>query len=844
MAEFSWTRPHSPATATAEETFWSRLPQRYLNLEDLLTFGLALLTVLTVSYGLESSGWSRHMPALVLVSMLALVCSMIMAKSRLSMFSAWPLAVFLGALVTLWQTLDAVGPGTLEMRFQAIYDRFNTWFHIAFNNGVSNDSLPFNTLVVGVTWLATFFFGWSVFRWHHAWFGLLPGGAALFVGLVFVSDSLATAIALYMLFGFLLIMRVNLTRRMAEWRKTNVSYPPMLSLSFMHLTTWVLLALLAGAWLAPVGPYATPGAVDAVVDRFGSVGVDFVRLAGPLHVSKVVPVHNYRGVLPLQGSVDLGERELLLVELEDATIEGPIALRGTVYDQYGSGGWTTGKRSEFVPPIGVDDQLNTSLDEGIQSEEIEGRVVTLDVTLAAKSVVGTVLFTPGQAVGSDPVVTIEVPAGSLESVEPTDDIPTDSSGLTDDEVLTRYVPAGFFGVSVERDDGSQVVQIRGFESDEQLLPDVEALSPAERVRRHRSYTVTGFVPTVTPEDLRAAESEYPDWVTATYTALPDSLPIRVSALADDVAGDETTPYDKALAIETYLRDNYPVTYNPGEPPPGSDTIDYFLFESKTGFFDYHASAMTLMLRAVDVPSRLAVGFVVDETDGDGLGSYTVRDKNAYSWTEVYFPGYGWIPFNPSPDRPADLTPKERTLSGDLNGNGIIDIGDFPGLPIGADPIIGLGEEEGFSSGIDSLPSATTGGGSSNAAEYSRWLLIGVAAVAVMIAGSAALGWRRSMVGLPYPQAVWEKTVRLATLAGHGPRAGQTPSEFARTLQRSFRGHRVIEEIGDAYTRSRFGKADLSEGDRARIERQWPHLRTALLGRTVSRLLRRRNPPAS
>lgn len=842
MAEISWTQSRKSGTSAAPNSLWSRLPQQYFNWEDWLTFGLALLAVLTVAYGLESSHWSGHMPALVLVSVLGLSTSMLLAKSRMSIFAAWPLAVFLGALVTLWQTLDAVGPGTLEARFHAIYDRFNTWFDVAFSNGVSNDSLPFNTLVVAVTWLATFVFGWSVFRWHHAWIGLLPGGAALFIGLVFVSDSLATAIALYMLVGFLLIMRTNLTKRMAEWRATKVSYPPLLSLSFMHLTTWVLLGLLVAAWIVPVGPYATPGAVDAVVSRFGGVGIDFVRLAGPLHVSKVVPVHSYRGVLPLQGSVDLGERELLLVELKDRTIQGPIALRGTVYEDYGSGGWTTGDRTELEVPSAVGERLSAALEQGIDDEEIDGRLVPLEITLEAKSVVGTVLFSPGQAVGSDPAVKIEVPDGSLVKIEPRDDMLRSGTQLTDDEVIERFVPIGFVGTSVERDESGAVVSILGFESSEQLLPDIESLSPDSRVRRGSSYTVTGFVPTVTAEDLRAADTEYPEWVSENYLALPDSLPFRVKDLSRRTALDADTPYDKALAIEEFLRNNYTVNYSPGEPPPGEDTIDHFLFESRTGFFDYHASAMALMLRAVNVPSRLAVGFVVDETDFDGIGSYLVRDKNSYSWTEVYFPGYGWIPFNPSPDRPADLTPTERTGgTGDLNGDGVIDIRDFPGLPITSDPIFGLGEEEGFSSPIDSVPSATSGGGS-NAASYSRWLLAAAAVVAVMIAGSAALGWRRSMVGLPFAQATWEKTVRLASLAGHGPKPGQTPDEFTQELQRTFRGHRVIGQIGDAYTRSRFGRTEIGERDRASIEDQWPHLRTAFIGRMVSRLLRRHNPP--
>ena len=107
------------------------------------------------------------------------------------------------------------GPGNLEQRLDAIYFRFETWFDLAFNGGVSNDSLPFNVLVLSLTWLGVFLFGWSVFRWQNAWIGLIPGGVALFLDMALIGDDLAGAVLLYMLFGFLLVMRTNLMARMA-----------------------------------------------------------------------------------------------------------------------------------------------------------------------------------------------------------------------------------------------------------------------------------------------------------------------------------------------------------------------------------------------------------------------------------------------------------------------------------------------------------------------------------------------------------------------------------------------------------------------------------------------------
>lgn len=851
MAEISWSRAHSRRAETAERSAWQHTLGRIPDWEDVLTLVLALAATITVSYGLESSGWSSNMPDLAIVSIVALVVAMFLARSSMTVFAAWPLGIVLGALVTLWQTLVAVGPGALDTRFVAIYERFNTWFHIAFTGGVSNDSLPFNTLIVGLTWLGVFLFGWSVFRWHHAWLGLIPGGAALFIGLVFVSDSLSTAVAIYVLFGFLLVMRTNLTKSIADWRKRNMSYPPMISLSFLHFTTWALLALLIAAWIVPVGPYATPAFVDSTVRRLEGIGIDFVRLAGPLHVSKVVPAHNYTGVLPFQGSVDLGERELFMVRVEDPTIAGPIALRGTVYENYGSGGWTAGERERIELAEGIDETIASSLSESIEEGELNGLLVPLEITMEAKSVVGTVMFSPGQSIGADPSPEVEVPQGSLARLPVEallDDDPVLINGgrdLSDRAIIERFVPEWFTGISVTRDEEGRVAYIEGFDNRGRALADVAALHPDSRVPSGDSYSVTGFVPDVTPNELRNAGDAYPVWVRAQYLGLPDSLPERVTDLAASLAAAEETAYDKATVIETYLRENYPVDYNLGETPAGRDTVDFFLFDARRGFFDYHASAMTVMLRGVDVPARLAVGFVFEDSDITASGTYMVRDRNAYAWTEVYFPGYGWIPFNPSPDRPADLTPTEREegLIGDINGDTVIDINDFPGLPVGADPIFGADDFESLGDfGLqDPFPEQRSQGVSRSTTDYTQWVLIGFAAVAAMIAASAALGWRRSVSGLPFADATWEKTVRLASLAGVGPQPGQTPNEFARSLQREFRDQPVIKSISEAYVTSRFGRREVHETEQRYIQRHWPHLRSAMMGRVFSRLLKRRNP---
>ncbi|MBI2913621.1 MAG: transglutaminase domain-containing protein [Chloroflexi bacterium] len=824
MAELEWMRPVARPASPAAPAWLRGLARRFFDWEDWLTLALALAAVLAVSLSLEGAGWSQDMPALSLVGVLALLLSLFVARSSLPALLAWPLALVMGAVVTFWQTLEMVGPGGLETRVDAIYVRFNGWFYAAFTNQISNDPLPRDVLTIGLTWLGVFLFGWSLFRWHNAWPGLVPGGVALFMDLVIVGDSLSAAIVLYLLLGALLVMRTNLTARIRQWRAEGVSYPPFISISILHYALWAVLFLIAAAWIAPVGPFPTPKVVEALVQPLEGIGTDFVRLAGPLRVKKIVPVHNYTSILPFQGSVRLGERELLSVRVDDPTLEGPIALRGAVYDEYGSGGWSAGPRREIELSPLLAEQVRQKLQDG----SLAGRLVALTVQVEAKSVVGTVLFSPGEPVSAGVPARIEALAGSVFSAPIY--VPGGGAGLSDQEVLAQWahLPPRFLAVGIERDGSGRVLSAQVIDGRSLALLDALVVRPQDALAEGESYVVFGLTQTVSDDELRQGGWDYPAWIRDQYLQLPDNLPERVTELAGEVALTEATPYDRAQAIEAYLR-QYKVDYSVADTPPGRDTVDYFLFDSKRGYFDYHASAMVVMLRAIGVPARLAVGFVIDQKDYDrDSGAYMVRDRNAYAWPEVYIPGHGWVEFNPSPDRPEELRPGTQAEAGTLTEP---DLDDFPDLPVGSGaflPIVGGDTASGSSSSSDG-----SGFG------YEPWIALAVAGLAAAVAGSVALGWRRSVAGLPYPQQLWEKTVRLASWAGHPPEPGQTPADFAGRLERAFRGVRDIPTLAAAYNRSRFAHRDAEAAERQHLAKLWPHLRGALLWAMLARLWRRR-----
>ena len=188
-----------------------------------------------------------------------------------------------------------------------------------------------------------------------------------------------------------------------------------------------------------------------------------------------------------------------------------------------------------------------------------------------------------------------------------------------------------------------------------LPASVETLSPGEVVgvvtssviKPNQKYTVTSYLPVASIDQLSSASSIYPKRITEHYLQLPEGFSQRISQLALEVTAGASDSLSKVVAIKTFLSTfNYSTLF--AGPSTADDGVENFLFNTKTGDCVYFASAMAVMLRSVGVPTRLSAGYIGGEWD-DGLQGYTVRAGNAHVWPEVYFTGFGWIPFEATTD---------------------------------------------------------------------------------------------------------------------------------------------------------------------------------------------------
>lgn len=351
----------------------------------------------------------------------------------------------------------------------------------------------------------------------------------------------------------------------------------------------------------------------------------------------------------------------------------------------------------------------------------------------------------------------------------------------------------------------------------------------QRAAAVESYTVESDMLVIDENKLRSAKSHgaQAPFDLAPYEQLP-AIPDRVSELAAGIAAAASNDYDKAKALESYLRLNYPYTNTPDVSLQKSkDIADAFLFEIKEGYCDYYSTAFVVMARAVGLPTRWVKGYAtgsnrLDEEgyrmgagyvpDPSGAGTYTVRNADAHSWAEVYFEGVGWVPFEPT----AGFSVPQPTVQGTQP-----DLPDLP-IPSGA-----------------AAPDETVESGNAGGWPALPWAIAGVALV---LAGVGALlirrrAWTASMFrrvryrGLaPNQKIVREMERLLAFLSRRGLRRSEHD-----TLRESFLGwssrfsslRPEFEGVLYKFESARYGGQAADEGDLAQFSAMADKIRKSL-----------------
>jgi len=357
--------------------------------------------------------------------------------------------------------------------------------------------------------------------------------------------------------------------------------------------------------------------------------------------------------------------------------------------------------------------------------------------------------------------------------------------------------------------------------------EIERLRSQRALEKGDTYNAIGSESSASATDLRSAGSDYPAWVRDRYLQLPKDLPTRVADEARRVAGAQGTAYDRAAAVEEYLR-TFPYDLTVPATPAKRDTADYLLFDLKKGYFDYQSTAMAVMLRTLGIPARIAVGFALNPDEVVDT-KYTVRKSDAYSWVEVFFPAFGWVDFNPTQDRPAGG-------AGGLGAGASIDGSEAPPT------LDDLFPADDFQKPIpDDVSTALTEQPieAQHFPWYVVWILAAVLALAALMTLSGRLAWNWGLGGLDERARLWAKAQRLAGWANLGGPRSETPLEWSRRIGEKVGEQETAASLASAYEEARYA----APGHRRVDEQQTSSAYVRLRNRLVKRILHYGQPDA-
>jgi hypothetical protein len=308
----------------------------------------------------------------------------------------------------------------------------------------------------------------------------------------------------------------------------------------------------------------------------------------------------------------------------------------------------------------------------------------------------------------------------------------------------------------------------------------------------------------------------------------------VKTLAHQVMDNVPNTYDRAEALESFLR-SPPFSYSPQvkPTPPGKDPVDYFLFDLKQDFCEYFASAMVVMLREEGIPARLVEGFTTGTFDSTS-NAWVVKEQDAHAWVEAYFPGYGWIEFEPTPSQPpfprqdASLSTGSDSGDGTAAGDTSGDPND-PNRPNRAEDDLNQGDGGGAFSG-DTVVAAVR-------AIDPRPALVLIGLLLLLLAFAVArFNWRFRRYG-PIESA-WGKTRLLASYVGYPAHPSQTTYEFASSLGAAIpETHDPVQSLARARVLEQYSANGADEDLRDAAETAWHQVASAMLTLLPGRVLR-------
>jgi len=552
---------------------------------------LLAVALLTAGGRLVATEWVDELAIVHTFVFLGLAAGLALGLSLFSPGVAGIFALLYGLFVVPWELGRTVGQISQDAlwsdRLVVLANRLvHTVNQFAQQEPVYDPILFLFTMAV-LAWALSVHAGYTLTRRASPWRVILPPGLAAL--LIHVSDPYRPRgiwyLAAYFLFSLLLVARLTFLQLRRRWVEDETRIPPLVGLDLSFSIAAVVVVVIFLAWTVP-----------AMADVFPAARRIWDRATSPLEArteklfaslrrqGATITASDYYG-----DDFSLGRgRELsdaLVASVQASVAPSPVRYywRARVYDRYGDGKWSTGALTSTQ-------RVDARVGE-FEFPELEGR--------------RTMTFT---FTSSEPMVTLYV------APQP--------------RWISRRVEVDL----AQNPDGTA---------------DIASIHATPPMEAGGTYRVRSSVADMTISELREAGTDYPQWIMDRYLELPEGVTVRTRELAEQIAEDQDTAYDVVAAVTRYLRNNIRYTETITDTiAADQEPLDWFLFDGQVGFCNYYASSEVILLRAVGVPARLAVGFAEGEHQS-GTNTFLVYERNAHAWPEVYFPGFGWVEFEPT-----------------------------------------------------------------------------------------------------------------------------------------------------------------------------------------------------
>jgi len=760
-----------------------------------------LATVAATAWAVMSAGWVDGTGAVLLTAVAGVLEAALVARSSVGRLVALLLLPVVGTLVVVPLTYGSM-PGADTATFadaaRQYADALSTGLFV-------NGDWAFLVGLCGVFWLIGAWTGWMAVRERRGILAVLPCFAVLAVNALNAPslEHVAVPEAVAVVLALVVIGRVHLLDLSARWRRSGVVALPGTESRFGRVTIGAALVLLLAAVVVP--PVSTRD-ISGSIFKFngsgghkGSGGGDGGNGAG----SGPGTIRFDPAAVP--GGPLVSQPVNVLAYTTDAPQSFYLRVVNDAY--FSQGNWFPNG-----PGTGTDAGLTPTIVPASAGQ------IPRDRDPASGGIAPSATQQPVTA-----KVVLSGPA-------------------TGDGALAIF-PGEPDAVSV---DGGAMGLTRGGVGD-LLTVDQFRIS-----RVVSTFTAVGTISTASSNQLRDAGTGYPDWVRLGYLDLNPSTGADRAQISElqrivrEWTVGQSNPYDEASAIERHLRDTAVFTYTLKPPPtrPGLWPIIDFLDRTHQGYCQYFAAAMGALLRADGIPTRVVSGYGPGSADDSrsrpGATLHTVTSSDAHVWVEAYFPHYGWVPFEPTPD--GTYEPISRGSDPTPTGPNSTPTPTSAATPTPRPTSAPRPEQSGAAGG--SGPTIPPG------------LLGGVLAV-LAIAGALVLlrNWAARPRTLP---AMWRRLGIFGAALGVRRRPSETYAAYVHRLSRALPpdtttlAHRDGSgEIGPRPVRARVvaaldqlaassGKAEFSQGgidDRERVQwhRAWERVRRAiplLLWRTV------------